>query len=147
MSSAAALFDMRISGSRRASAAMAGSSEGKTLSVTAMTGRATGALRNSNSIFALSHFRTENRMPPPASPIHPPGPARAPADPARMATETRMLQPDFVRHRGGLQMQRAGLQQLESGIGERPLDLNRHTHEVCGVAQQAPERHCLAGIE
>src|ERR1700730_17101172 len=41
MSSAATLFDMRISGSRRASAARAGSREGKTLSVTAMTGRAT----------------------------------------------------------------------------------------------------------
>src|ERR1700722_17385927 len=47
MSSAATLFDMRISGSSRASAARAGSSEGKTLSVTAMTGRATGALENS----------------------------------------------------------------------------------------------------
>src|ERR1700686_3369463 len=47
MSSAATLLDMRISGSRRASAAIAGSSEGKTLSVTAMTGRATGVLQNS----------------------------------------------------------------------------------------------------
>src|SRR6266849_112818 len=41
MSSAAALFDMRICGSSRASAARAGSREGKTLSVTAITGRAT----------------------------------------------------------------------------------------------------------
>src|SRR6516165_11452843 len=46
MSSAEELFAMRICGSSRASAAIAGSSEGKTLSVTAMTGRATGMLLN-----------------------------------------------------------------------------------------------------
>src|SRR5262249_45674741 len=40
MSSAAPLFAMRSSGSRRASAALAGSRVGNTLSVTAITGRA-----------------------------------------------------------------------------------------------------------
>src|SRR5712691_8777895 len=44
MSAAAALFDIRMSGSTRASAASAGSSEGKTLSVTAITGRGMGDL-------------------------------------------------------------------------------------------------------
>src|SRR5712671_4868135 len=45
MSSAPVLFDMRISGSTRASAFMAGSSDGNTLSVTAMIGR---GITNSN---------------------------------------------------------------------------------------------------
>src|SRR5438105_11902511 len=47
MSSAPALFAMRISGSTRASAALARSSDGKTLSVTAITGR----------IIFTQHFR------------------------------------------------------------------------------------------
>src|SRR5438132_12331020 len=49
MSSAPALLAMRISGSTRASAALAGSSDGKTLSVTAITGR----------IISIQHFRID----------------------------------------------------------------------------------------
>src|SRR5262245_30746617 len=45
MSSAPVLFDMRISGSTRASAFMAGSSDGNTLSVTAMIGRGISSLQ------------------------------------------------------------------------------------------------------
>src|SRR5262245_49335171 len=45
MSSAPVLFDMRISGSTRASAFVAGSSEGNTLSVTAMIGRGISSLQ------------------------------------------------------------------------------------------------------
>src|ERR1019366_9557672 len=61
--------------------------------------------------------------------IHHHGAAGTPADPSRMAAETRMLQPDVIRHQGGLQVQGAGLQQLEAGIVERPLDLHRHAVE------------------
>jgi hypothetical protein len=45
MSSADALFAMRTSGAIRASAAIAGSSEGNTLSVTAIRGLVIAALR------------------------------------------------------------------------------------------------------
>src|SRR5262249_52384331 len=56
MSSADALLARRSSGSRRASAAFAGSSEGKTLSVTAISGRAMAQLRLSGRAYS-AHSR------------------------------------------------------------------------------------------
>ena len=46
-----------------------------------------------------------------------------------------------------LHVQRPRLQQLEAGIVERPFDLDRHAEHVFGLAQQAPERRRLAGVE
>src|SRR5262245_66447552 len=75
------------------------------------------------------------------------GAAGAPADAGGMAVEAGMLEPDLVRHMRGLNMQRPRLQQLETFIVERPLDLDRHTHARLGLADETPERHRLPGIE
>ncbi len=58
-----------------------------------------------------------------------------------------MLQPDGVRHRRRLDMERARLQQLEAGIVERPFDLDGHAEQGLGLAQHASQRDGLAGIE
>src|SRR5205085_8584377 len=63
----------------------------------------------------------------------------APADPGRVAIEAWMAQPDFFRHMLRLDMKRAGLQQLEAMLVERPFDLDRPTQQVLGLAQHAPE--------
>src|SRR3954468_5533638 len=44
-------------------------------------------------------------------------------------------------------MERPRLQQLEALRVERPLDLDRHAENVFRLAQQAPERDRLSGIE
>src|SRR5260370_4129395 len=73
--------------------------------------------------------------------VHHHGAARAPADARRMPIETRMLEPDLVRHypHSAGWGQRARLQQLEAAVVERPFDLDRHAKHGFGLAQQAAE--------
>ncbi len=47
----------------------------------------------------------------------------------------------------GLDMQRPRLQELEAFVVERPFDLDRHAHQRLGLADEAPERHRLPGVE
>src|SRR5689334_19276970 len=68
---------------------------------------------------------------------HHPGLAGASTDARRMAIKARMLEPDLVRHMRGLNVQWPRLQQLETFIVERPLDLDRRTHQRLGLADDA----------
>src|SRR5262245_32420139 len=52
------------------------------------------------------------------------GTAGAPADACRMAVETGMPQPDRIGYVRLLHLQRPRLQQLESGLVQRPFDLD-----------------------
>ncbi len=77
--------------------------------------------------------------------VHHHGAAGAPADAGGMAVEAGMIEPDGVRHDRRLDMQRPRLQQLEAALVHRPFDLDRLAGELLALAQQAAERHRLAG--
>ena len=67
-------------------------------------------------------------------------PPRTPADARGMPAESGVAQPDVIRHgRWLLQVQWTRLEQLESRVVERPLDLHRQAHDILGLAQQAAQ--------
>ena len=73
--------------------------------------------------------------------------ARAPADAGRVAAQAGVLFPDLVRGDGGLDMQRAGLEQLDSFAVEAPFDFRGTLDHFFGGAEMAAQFPNLFGAQ